>query len=382
MAHLPIHTVWFMDCSMDGREPSGPVRVVVVSASVGNGHDGVARELQRRLDVAGFDTDYVDFVALWRGGALFKGAYRRQLTIAPRTWGWLLTALARSRMLRSLVVAVVTFASARRVHRAVGGAALVVTTYPLAAQVLGSLCRRARMTAPVVTVLTDMSVHPLWIHDGVTCHFALHEVAAEQARVLGAADVRVTGPIVRPAFRPPRDADEQRDARTRFGLPREAKLALVVAGAWGVGDVALAAADLAATGLVVPVVACGRNTELCADLAAAGGAIPVGWTDAMADLVRACDVVVQNAGGLSSVEAIACDVPVLTYRCLPGHGAANAAALVDAEWVPWLRDPGELARVLTDVLTRPPETATHPREGLVGADPAEQLAAMAKRAAT
>jgi UDP-N-acetylglucosamine:LPS N-acetylglucosamine transferase len=370
-----------MDRSTEDSEASTPIRVVVVSASIGNGHDGVARELQRRLDTAGFATDYVDFVALCHGGALFKGAYRRQLTVVPRTWGWLLTALARSRMLRQLVVAVVTFASARQVHRAVGAAALVVTTYPLAAQVLGSLRRRARITAPVVTVLTDMSVHPLWIHDGVTSYFALHEVAAEQASVLGAADVRVTGPIVRPAFRPVRDAREQRIARTRFGLPQEAKLALVVAGAWGVGDVALAAADLAATGLVVPVVACGRNTELYADLTTSGSAIPIGWTDAMADLVRACDVVVQNAGGLSSVEAIACDVPVLTYRCLPGHGAANAAALVRAEWVPWLHDSGEIAQVLTAVLTRPHLAAIDPRDRLVGVDPAEQLAAMAKRAA-
>jgi len=253
-----------------------------------------------------------------------------------------------------------------------------VTTYPLAAQVLGSLLRRGRLTAPVVTVLADMSVHPLWIHDGVTRYFALHEVAAAQARLLGAADVCVTGPIVRPAFRPARDACEKQVARTRFGLPQQAKLALVVAGAWGVGDVALEAADLAATGLVVPVVACGHNTELHAELTASGTAIPVGWTDAMADLVRACDVVVQNAGGLSSVEAIACDVPVVTYRCLPGHGTANAAALTRAEWVPWLHDAEDLARALTDALTHP--AAVSPRERLVGADPAEQLAAMAKDA--
>jgi hypothetical protein len=69
----------------------------------------------------------------------------------------------------------------------------------------------------------------------------------------------------------------------------------------------------------------------------------------------------------------------VTYRCLPGHGAANAAALARAEWVPWLHNPEDLAQALTDVLTRPP-AAANPRDRLLGADPAEQLAAMAKDA--
>lgn len=371
-----------MDRSTEDAPLVAPVRVVVVSASIGDGHDGVARELRRRLDAAGVATDYLDFVTLWRGGALLKHTYRRQLHVAPRSWGWLLTALARSRVLRKAVVTVVTVASAHRLRRATASATLIVTTYPLAAQVLGSLRRRGKLTTPVVTVLTDMSVHPLWIHPETAHHFALHEVAAGQARALGATDVRVTGPIVRPAFRPNRDRNERRLARARFGLPPERKLALVVAGAWGVGDVARAAADLAATGVVVPVVACGRNHELNTTLTASGGrasgVIALGWTDAMADLVRACDVVVQNAGGLSTVEAIACEVPVLTYRCLPGHGATNAAALVDAEWVPWVRERAGLAPALTDLLTQP---GPHPSDRLVGADPAEHLAAIAKEAA-
>jgi UDP-N-acetylglucosamine:LPS N-acetylglucosamine transferase len=70
----------------------------------------------------------------------------------------------------------------------------------------------------------------------------------------------------------------------------------------------------------------------------------------MPALLRACQVVVQNAGGLSSLEALHSGVPIVTYRSLPGHGRDNAEALERAGWVPWLRTPDHLADGLRTAL--------------------------------
>ena len=67
----------------------------------------------------------------------------------------------------------------------------------------------------------------------------------------------------------------------------------------------------------------------------------------MAELIRACDLVVQNAGGLTAAEALASDVPVVTYRCLPGHGHTNAAALDAEGLVTWIRSRDALGQGLT-----------------------------------
>ena len=96
-----------------------------------------------------------------------------------------------------------------------------------------------------------------------------------------------------------------------------------------------------------PVVACGRNEALRARLVASGHRHVMGWVDDMPALIRSCDVVVQNAGGLTTAEALASHVPVLTYRCLPGHGRTNAAALDAEGLVPWIRSRGGLAQGLT-----------------------------------
>ena len=41
------------------------------------------------------------------------------------------------------------------------------------------------LAAPVVTYLTDASVHPLWVHPAVDLHLGLHDVAVAAARALG-----------------------------------------------------------------------------------------------------------------------------------------------------------------------------------------------------
>jgi hypothetical protein len=53
-------------------------------------------------------------------------------------------------------------------------------------------------------------------------------------------------------------------------------------------------------------------------------------------------------------------VPVLTYRCLPGHGRTNAAALDADGTVPWIRTSRELPHALAVALAGRPR----PRAGV------------------
>jgi processive 1,2-diacylglycerol beta-glucosyltransferase len=56
--------------------------------------------------------------------------------------------------------------------------------------------------------------------------------------------------------------------------------------------------------------------------------------------------VVQNAGGFTSLEALASGTPVITYRPIPGHGTSNADNLDRAGMVPWARTPDALRILL------------------------------------
>jgi UDP-N-acetylglucosamine:LPS N-acetylglucosamine transferase len=330
-------------------------RVVVVSASIGAGHDGAAAELARQLRAAGVTVDRHDFLDILPGawGRLVRGAYRAELRVMPRTWGWITDATG-SEGTSDRTAGVLSRVAGERMLEAIGPVPdAVVSTYPLASQLLGRLRQEHRLTAPVVTFLTDMSVHPLWVSPGVDGHLALHEVPAARARALGARNTVVGGPAVGPAFRPRHDAAERLSARLALGLPIDRPLALVVAGSWGVGSVDRSARDIADTGLALPVVVCGYNDALRRRISRDGRAVALGWVDEMPTLIRACDLVVQNAGGLTSLESLASGVPVLTYRCLPGHGRTNAAALEEAGWAAWVRRRRDLDTGLAGALTAP-----------------------------
>jgi UDP-N-acetylglucosamine:LPS N-acetylglucosamine transferase len=326
--------------------------VLIVSASIGAGHDGAAAEIARRLHSAGVPVrrlDYLDLLpAGW--GRTIKQTYARQLAHAPASWGWLLAAMGRPHATRSAAWLSERAARRRLLAAVTPGTAAVISTYPLASQALGRLRRSGRLAAPAYAVLTDPSVHPLCVAPGVDLHLAPNPDAAEEVRTRYGLPVAMVTPIVDPAFRPARGPEEVLDARRRHGLPLDDRIALVVAGSWGVGDIGTTVRHLAALTEAVPVVVCGHNRALRERIAAAGQAIALGWTGDMPTLLRAADVVVHNAGALTSMEALASGVPVISYRCLPGHGVANAAALERTGLSAWPRTPVELLEVMRSAL--------------------------------
>ncbi|MGW5460409.1 MGDG synthase family glycosyltransferase [Streptomyces sp. NPDC003996] len=351
--------------TLPGPAPAGPVprprseptpsgRIAIISASVGAGHDGAAAELARRLIADGFTVDRHDLLDLLpaRLGRAVQEGYHRMLVRAPWAYQRIYSSTERAGGGGPAARALLR-AAERRVLRALApSTGAVVSTYPGASRVLGDLRRDGRLTVPVVTYLTDFSVHPLWVADGVDVHLAAHAVPAAQARAAGARDVRVCGPVTDPRFRPC-DRRERDRARARFGLPPRTPLALLVAGSWGVGPLRRVALEVRHCGAAVPVVVCGRNQALAERLRADGIEHAYGWVDDMPGLMHAADVLIQNAGGLTSLEAFAAGLPVASYRCIPGHGLTNAAALEEAGAAVWIRDAADLKAVLHDLIDGP-----------------------------
>src|SRR5207302_10787660 len=89
-------------------------------------------------------------------------------------------------------------------------------------------------------------------------------------------------------------------------------------------------AAIATSGRFRVITLCGTDRRLQRQLEQGGLGPALGWTDRVPQLLAAADVVVENAGGLSSLEAFASGLPIVTYRPIPGHGRDNAAEMARA----------------------------------------------------
>ncbi|MGB8960524.1 MAG: glycosyltransferase [Pseudonocardiaceae bacterium] len=311
--------------------PSGATgRVLVVTAAMGGGHLEVSRELARRLAAGGHHVDIADLSELMPAptGRWLLAVYPWLVNQAP----WLYDLvyrhffLARQRAGERVGIPVRLALPGLRRHIRRFQPDVVVSTYHLAALAVARLRAQGVLDCPAVTFVTTFSVHELWLHPGTDTYLCISPDVAGEIRRLGAGPTQVCGPVVRSEFGD-QAMGQRAVVRTELRLAAEQRVALVVSGSLGLGTVREAVAAIARWPGWVPVVVCSRNEQLRSELAAVTGTVALGWVSDMAGLMAAADVLVENAGGLTSKEALRAGLPVVTFRPIAGHGRHDAGAL-------------------------------------------------------
>ena len=331
---------------------------------MGAGHDGAARTLAEQLRAEGHVAEVMDFLRSgpMRIGSALRMGYEFELRHVPSAYDATYRLWYRVPWLCPAVAWIVTFLTRRRVLRWIDrfDPWVVVSTYPLSTLCLGRLRRTGRLDIPAVNFITDFGVHPLWVHRGVDLNLAIHALPAEMAAARSGRRSLFTGPAVSDRF-DPAGLPSREEARARFGIGADQRAVLVVAGSWGVGNVAQTYSAIARDGRFLPVVVCGRDDRLRRHVEGLAAQTPdhpsliLGWTDDMPALMVACDALVENAGGLTSLEAMRAGLPVVSFDPIAGHGVENTTAMDHAGVARLAVDPDALGRILFE-LTEPTQS--------------------------
>jgi processive 1,2-diacylglycerol beta-glucosyltransferase len=333
--------------------------VLILTASVGEGHDLPARLLRDQLERESADVEVVVVDGLRAMGRAFVLLNERAASVFFHRlrfmWDVGFGLFISFPATRRLSKAIVHMAGAKGVLRLISETRpnVVVSVYPVTTEVLGHLRRAGRLTVPAIAVVTDLAMMHYWAAPGIDLHLVTHSESETEVRSIAGSSTSVT--VVRGLVRPEFDSPPEREeARRVLGLPAEGSVVLVSGGGWGVGD--LAGAVEAALALDIAVVAClcGRNESLRRELtgrhASEQRLRAVGFTDRMCAWLTAADVLVHSTGGLTVLEATICGCPTISYGWGRGHLRANNDAfrrLGLAEVVGARRDlRAALARVL------------------------------------
>jgi processive 1,2-diacylglycerol beta-glucosyltransferase len=328
---------------MSGQAAGSAARVLVISGSVGAGHDGAADELINRLaklGVAADRRDYLDALPRVCRYALRDG-YRLSVGYAPSFFDWLFANLERTGWVRWVAQRLCRIAQ-RDVLSWVDGRDVVVSTYMLSSQTLGQLKEAGLIDATLVTFLTDPAVHRTWVHPAVDHHVTVTEATARMGHLVYGTSMRAVGGLVSERFARRPDPAHRHRLRAELGLSPDGVVVLLATGSLGMGDVPHVVRTISSSGVAEVVVLCGRNDRLRKQLSLQPGVVALGWREDIPDLMAAADVLVHNAGGLSLTEALTAGLPAVTYRPIPGHGIANSEVLAEAGLAPWPQDEAQL----------------------------------------
>jgi UDP-N-acetylglucosamine:LPS N-acetylglucosamine transferase len=353
-------------------------RFLVLSASMGAGHDAVAGELAERLRARGHSARIQDVLALLPSGVgtALRAGYRGAVRHVPGLYGWVYAAFLApgpaepegdDGLPGGVTVprpgsAPLAALAERPLMNVVDGwrPDAVISTFHLSAQVTGRLRKRGVLRIPSVVTVVDFAVHRGWLHPGNDVYLCVTAAAADMAGAVTGRTAEVTGPVVPERFAPGRYGDGESGVvsghwRGEFDrLAPGRPVVLLSAGAWGVGSrLPNTARELAARGCC-PVLLCGRDERLRRRAAAQPGTLALGWVEDMAELMASAHALVDNAAGQTAAQALATGLPVIGYRPLPGHGAEGIRAMAEDGLIETALGREELAGALERAFRRGP----------------------------
>src|SRR5262249_49088915 len=226
---------------------------------------------------------------------------------------------------------------------------VVVSTYPVVTAGLGRLIAAGRLDLTVVATVTDFGAHPPWVSPQVDLHLVPCRRTLDPVWHAGGRGRVMTFPVgERFANLPSRD-----EARSALGLPPDAVIPLIVGGTWGVGDIEGTTAAAVAAGSY-PVVVTADNADLRTRLEERflgdSTARVLGWTDQIPLLMAAADCLIQSAGGVTCLEAMAVGLPILFVKPIAGHGGFNSRIMAEAGAALPIRTMRQLETVLREVV--------------------------------
>lgn len=313
-------------------------KVLFISAPVGAGHVRAARATGAALvrlapDVAAEFANVFDFFSPRLGRAIL-GVYLKILDVFPQAYG-MAYGWGNSSRLALAGRALVSRYLAGRMEQYIAalGPDAVVVTHATPAGLVAHLAASGRLRLPTAAVVTDYVVHRLWVYPELDRYFVASEALRDYLadRGVAKASSRALGIPLAEGFAAPAD---KASAVEKLGLAAGRPTVLIMGGGAGVLPMGEIVAALDSLGLPLQLIAvAGRNAALERKLVTQAAALkhavlrPLGFVDNVHELMAAADLLISKPGGLTAAEALACGLPMVIYRPIPGQEEANTRFL-------------------------------------------------------
>lgn len=317
-------------------------RVLILSASAGNGHVKAAQALERqiRIDYPDAEVKHVDALKYCTKlvEKMYSKGYIHLVNKLPEVLGYLYDSLdepwsgetSRSAWHR---------ANTRKLVRLIRDfdPDMVVNTHFLGSEIVSRLICKGKLNCANTVVVTDFDAHSMWLCRHYDRYFVALEETKRHLAALGIEEdkISVTGIPIDPVFAETKDKAAM---RAHYGLDPARPTVLVSAGGFGVGPMDKLLEQLMQVEHPAQyVMLCGKNEELKARMDAMAASapanirlLPVAYTNEVDQYMSAADVIVGKPGGLTTSEALAKGLAFAIFKPIPGQEERNTAHLLES----------------------------------------------------
>lgn len=342
---------------------SGENRILLIAASIGSGHmkaaEAIADEI-RRVNPGAF-VEVVDFT-MWQvswATAFMKSCYLFMLKFIPNLYELMyrFTGGKSGGLSVQSLVSMITSHDIKNLTRKYEPN-LVICTHPFPAGAASWRKGNHPDEFGLATVITDYSVHQMWIYHHVDAYFVARASMKMDLVAAGIPNetIFVTGIPIGRKFSVAIDPDRVRD---EFGLDADRPCVLIMGGGLGLGGVDMALKEMAKIERSLDViVVTGKNeklysraTTLANEMSGHHHVVVFGFTDRVREIMGVSSFVITKPGALTISEAMAARLPMLLHEPIPGPETQNAVYAAREGVAIWVNDSEKFTSAIYELLT-------------------------------
>lgn len=203
---------------------------------------------------------------------------------------------------------------------------IIVSTHVWATIVLNRIAKRHKIDAPIISIVTDFTMHPFWEQARSDYYIIPSELLSYQAIKKLGNDKAILplGIPISPKFSVSNDKSQMRKS---LGVD-EKYTVLVMMGSMGYGK---AAVEIIKQLDKLPddfqiIAVCGKNKRLkssVSKLKLHRKLITYGFINNVDEIMDCCDCIITKPGGLTTSEALAKNLPLILTNPIPGQEDRN-----------------------------------------------------------
>ena len=315
-------------------------RILILSASVGNGHTIAAESLKQAFEIKHLAGEVRHEDVLTFTNPVFRRLYGKAyidlVNRAPELLGWMYDQLDepwKNEKRRLFFDKLNTKPLIKMIREY--DPDWIVCTHFLPSEIVSDLKATGKLSRPQAIVVTDFDMHALWLCRNYEHYFVSLDETRAYLETLGFPPEKITvsGIPIAPLFGETKSKAEMRE---QYGLAADIPTMILSLGGFGVGRIDTLLDALCTIRRPVQILAmCGRNEELKKKLETASNrqdivrVIPVGYTKEMDEYMTASDLIVGKPGGLTTCEALAKGLVFVIVNPIPGQEERNSDHLLE-----------------------------------------------------